>query len=539
MHEIPRHLTWMEQTAGGVFDRRNPLLKEVDDAILAYDRGGGSAALKDAIRLKLDAYLSDYKSRKMKEATGAGGGIRDRRGAITSLLKALTPVVLPPAIDQPIPPPRPIPSPPPPPATGRVKISDDFRRRLEANLGKHQRFVSDADVRTDRRNASLDRVSIAVTHGYASLVEVKGGVQSNLGHTFSRYNQALDKGMALFEAAYNKNSKAIDFKVSLMKGAFEALTYAPFPLSIIGKAGVGVMGQLKTEKMDIQKVEAPKLTGGDGLFDQAVGTITSAVANSKEKIRNLSVSPKNWKSRGEAQTNFEEFHRNLMVKFDEDWEKVKGRFEAGETEAQRLIDEQVRITASSTLNEFQARSVIRKIESETEAVKTQFRALASVGTATWSIDGVSKWIALLFVADYALNGLLKEKDPTTLDADTLGGESLSDHFAGVVEAAGFLEIKSSQDGRDTAGEIYAKGKIPWVPGGHITHLVAIYFFLHWARNNVNPFLCITRPEHLEEVNTQAKAFIRKLGTAIEAKKTSRMLRHATTDAAWVAESLTF
>ena len=57
MHEIPRHLTWMEQTAGGVFDRRNPLLKEVDDAILAYDRGGRSAALKDAIRLKLDAYL--------------------------------------------------------------------------------------------------------------------------------------------------------------------------------------------------------------------------------------------------------------------------------------------------------------------------------------------------------------------------------------------------------------------------------------------------------------------------------------------------
>ena len=63
MAKIPTYTEWMRDTAGSLFDGRNTLLKDLDEAIKAHSQAQ-SVPARNRVQACLDAYIRDHERRK-------------------------------------------------------------------------------------------------------------------------------------------------------------------------------------------------------------------------------------------------------------------------------------------------------------------------------------------------------------------------------------------------------------------------------------------------------------------------------------------
>ena len=84
MASIPPYRTWMQDTYAIGHSKRTGFLKAVDAAILAYERSP-SAATKEAVKTALDRWRFE----KSREGKDWKSSVRNRKGAVTALYRAL------------------------------------------------------------------------------------------------------------------------------------------------------------------------------------------------------------------------------------------------------------------------------------------------------------------------------------------------------------------------------------------------------------------------------------------------------------------
>ncbi len=440
------------------------------------------------------------------------------------------------------------------PVPRRVVITDDMRTLFDKTLTNQA-----------LRSAEIGRGVVALQIHKTAWSDAKSGLVACFAATITSsmsnmmaVQTAASGAYVEFEGFFRDVGKENEAKIGMAKSLFGALaSYAPFPLSVVGKIGGAACGLLHASTSITQE----RALGPHKYFDSNIPTLEKfntklgAVKNWTTELTRLGVDGGVMPS-GTSIHNAIDMARGRTVtllnkvflesvsetyglspddtanKGTEFYLKVEATLVPGGSRPTfahavrvpgpgpaRFVlpthDKQAELKAQSQARpEAVAQMAINKTTAIFNATK---EAIQSSGTLTVVNSAtIQPFIELQLMAEY-LAVLIPNEDFT---------KAIPEALIKRLENAPF-ELVQRKTGDGQTDKIYELKKLPWV-AGHPRHVGALVYFFRWYKRSVNPFDLATGRVTATGVREAMATAIGEIGTAVQAHKVTRRGRSADT-----------
>lgn len=583
MAEIPKYDDWINSTAE-FGARRNDYLKALGEAIKDYHlKGGGDAAL-NRVDANLNAYIKDHDTRKGKGSWKES--IRNKNKALENLQKAITMLnslrlaAKQALIQQELAEKAALKSLlaaraeadreeaanqkwldahryVPPPRVRRI-VSKEFDELIGAmNKSKSNRFtevaVSITEVasfsrdpwkydkdgnRTARTLRPQKTVDVLVPGGSNVIHLIKSNwsnAKTDLVTEFIKSVNARLSNMHSIQLAateaygdytrlFKVQAEATKDKISLVTKFFDAMKdYAPWPVSVIGKVGETICGQLHVD----EEIQQGRRAGDKQYFDRNLPLLDSAskkfseISNWKQELTRVGVSAAQLSSSQSISDQIEAAKARAVEALVKVFQEAANQTYGGSVEQmadkstefyKRVVESNPKATPNE-LNHFALRKISRLSQETIEA----FNNMGELTVVVEAAD-IKPFIELNLYAE-----LMAVAAPPNCDLDDV---SLPEGLVEILEHKDFQLLTRKTDSGQSAA-IYASGKLPWA--GDRRHKAAIVLFFRWYALQINPFDIAVGRKKPGELREEMTARIRKIGVAVQARKIENTFSKDATD----------
>ncbi|HEY4216795.1 MAG TPA: hypothetical protein VGM67_06630 [Gemmatimonadaceae bacterium] len=414
----------------------------------------------------------------------------------------------------------------PRPEPKRMVIPDDTRKLLTSTV--RNQYLRGQEVL--HRHSSLQTTKTAWSDSKTQLVAIFATVVNTSMSNMMAAQTAGTGAYTEFEAFFRAVGKENEAKIAMAKSFFGALSsYAPFPLSIVGKVGGAACGLLHTDVA----IRQERVVGPHKYFDSNIPTLEKfntklgEVKNWTTDLTRLGVAGGSLPSgttlagaidiaKGRAVTLLNAVFLQAIA---ETYGSTPGEQAAKGTEFYLKVQEGLGGVGGGAREELVAQMALNKANSIFNATKA---AIGSVGAlAVVNAEDIQPFIELQLMAEY-LAALMPGEDFT---------KAIPDALITRLESAPFnLIARKTKTTKSTA--VYAAKKLPWI-AGHPRHVGAIVYFFRWYKKSVNPFDIATGRVTTTGIRDAMGTAIAEIGTSVQAHHVKRRLR--TTDTAdWTA-----
>ncbi len=507
MSNIPSYSDWLNNTSAGVFSRRGPFLKALDEKIQHR---------RDISTIK--AALEDYLAHE-EVGSRNGTGMIDKLIAAVGLGATATgndfgviALGMNEAIPDVIEPPNPIPVAPPPvevPVDPWLESQVEQAFTIEITPADQARPLIDFQARRDIKGNAL---AIKLTSMNSDLMQLELVISRKLVLICQYFTLAIQQGLEKFKELHLADAQDKQFQITVAKGIFSAIEALPFPLSVLGKVGGALASMADVDtNWGGYKVTIPSPGGVKGAVAEAAQTF-------KDKTT-LNVQTGKLANHANTMTSFIQAfnsYKDDVLKNLEQKRKVIGDDPSRNRLVQGVLSKfkNTRNLNAKDLNEVSVEvgSKIRTIDQLVRGIKKQFKPLEDMPAV--DIDELRIWMTVQMIADYAMTGLC-DNDNTpikNMTASDLGGKGFGEPFAKFLysDEVKILQLKETT-GATVA--IYAGGRIPWE--GRLYDVIAVMLFLEWFQRNINPFDLLRPDVTTVKFRKYITDYIKQLGIAME------------------------
>ncbi len=506
MSNIPSYTDWLNNTSGGVFSRRGPFLRSLDEKIQQR---------RDIPTIK--AALEDYLARedvgprngtgmidKLIAAVGLGPKATDSDFGVISLGISET-------IPDVIEPPNPIPVSPPVVVPVDPWLESEVEKvfTIEITPADQARPLIDIQARRDIRGNEL---AIRLTSMNSDLIQLELEIRDRLVRNCINFTLAIQQGMEKFKELHLADAQDKQFKITIAKGIFGALESLPFPLSVLGKAGGALAGMADVDtNWGGFKVTIPSPGGIKGAVEKAAKIFkdTTTLNVQTDKLTNHA---------GMMEGFIRAFNKYTddVLKNLEEKRKAIGNDASRKKLVQGVLSkfQNARNLNTRDLREvsIEVGSKLRTIDQLVKGINKQFEPLKRMPPI--DIGELRLWITVQLIADYAMTGLCDNDNIPikNMTASDLGGKGFGEPFAKFLYSneIKILELKETSG---TTVATYARGRIPWE--GRLYDVIAVMLFLEWFQRNINPFDLLRPDVTSGQFRKYISDYIKQLGIAME------------------------
>jgi hypothetical protein len=416
------------------------------------------------------------------------------------------------------------------PAPRRIVIPEETRALLNSTV-TNQRLRT---VET-KGSTALQIHKTAWSDAKAGLGIVFAAVVNSSMSNMIAVQNAASSAYTEFEGFFREVGKENEAKIAMAKSFFGALSsYAPFPLSIVGKIGSAACGQLHADTSITQE----RAIGPHKYFDSNIPTLEkfnlklTAVKSWTADLTRLGVEGGAMPS-GTSIRNAIDMARGRAVSLLNKifLEAIADTYGADPSDqANKGTEFFLKVQAGlggptgGGSEQLVAQMAINKTNTVFKATKA---AIESAGTLiVVNAADIQPFIELQLMAEY-LAAFMPGEDFTKAIPEALIKRLESPPF----------ELIQRKTGSGQTDRIYALKKLPWV-AGHPRHVGAVVYFFRWYKKSVNPFDLATGRTTTGAIRHAMEVAIGEIGAAVQAHQVSRRFRTAdTSDWAAVARDV--
>jgi hypothetical protein len=476
--------------------------------------------LYDDIPLPRKLTDSEFEAVWRGDFAGLSGMLKARAAALCKADFEVREILNTPVISSPMPAPR------------RIVIADETLSLLNKTVGNQGRRIG--EIRRGVSSAHTQRS--AWSDSKSGLVAIFATVVSSTMSNMMSVKVAATGAYTEFEALFEAVGKENEAKIAMAKSFFGALSsYAPFPLSVVGKIGSAACGVLHADTSigQVRHLGPPKYFDSNiptlVKFNAKLGAVRSwtadltrlgvdggampsgtSIQNAIDLASGRTVTLLNNVFLDALNETYGATPEDQANKGSDFYESVK----AG------LVGPVVRDASGRPKAPIEphdalvAQMVLMKTTAVFNATKSAIESAGAITVVSATV--IQPFIELQLMAEY-LAAFMPGDDFT---------KTIPEALIRRLESAP-IEIVLRKTGTSQTDAIYGLKKLPWVPS-HPRHTGALVYFFRWYKRCVNPFDLVTGKVTATGIRDAMGIAIGEIGAAVQANKVKRRLRGADT-----------